>query len=329
MKEHKGHLTIDEREKIYLHINKGLGPREIGRIISRDHGVVSRELERNKGPDGKYSPNIAEDLALKRRTEANTLNPRVKDEGIWDKVKKKLQEGWSPEQIAGRLKLKNNDQTVISPETIYQYIYREDNKNLKLWVHLRQNQPKRRKREGRKVKKEIVPNRIFIDERPAIINEREEIGHWESDLIIGKNDERDAISVNTERKTKFVVLSKLLNKTAKEKKEKTITSLGKLPPWLRKSITYDNGSENAKHEEINTALNLKSYFCYAYHSWEKGTVENTNGLLREYFPKRSSFQNLEQRDLNLVATILNNRPRKCLGYQTPYEVLSKELSGAF
>jgi len=320
------HLTSTEREEIYLGINLGLSLRQIGEKINRSHSIISREIKRNKGPNNNYSPGIAGSLALKRRTKANRKNP-LKNEKILSYIKEKLILNWSPEQISGRIKIDLS--LSISHEAIYQHIYRKENNNLTLWVYLRRSKPKRSKKGSRKTNKIIIPNKILIDKRPEYINNRLNIGHWESDLIIGKQKDKSTISVTVERKTRFIQASLLKNKTSEEKTLSLLADLGKFPPFLRKSITFDNGTENAKHENVAKDLSLKTYFCHPYASYERGTVENTNGLLRQYFPKKTSFDLLSKRDVKMIVNLLNDRPRKCLGYKTPYEVFYKELNGAF
>lgn len=322
----KGHLQEKERELIFLYLNQGFSFRKIGKRIKRNHSVVLREIERNKDSRGRYSSFTAQKTALTRRTEANKKNP-LKNSLILRYVKHKLFLNWSPEQISGRIKIDLG--LNVCHETIYQYIYRKENKNLSLWVHLRRACPKRIKKKDRKVKREFIPNRIFIDQRPEYINQRKTIGHWESDLMLGKRETKEVVSVEIERKTKYLLIKKLQNQTSEEKIYSLIQTLEKLPPWLRKSITFDNGSENAKHQRIQRKLNLDTYFCHPYSSWERGTVENTIGLLRQYFPKKHSLENITQKDLNFIAYMINNRPRKCLGFLTPAEVFEKALSGAF
>jgi len=323
----KRHLTQRDRELIYLYFNHGYSTRDIGKKISRDHSVVSREIKRNKSPNGKYYPFDAQKIAQMRKLDANKSNP-LKDPLVLRYAKKKLQEGWSPEQIAGRIKL-DMPLFSISHEAIYQYIYKKENKVLTLWVFLRNKKQRRTSKSGRKTKKALIPNRVFIDERPGHIDYRAEVGHWESDLMEGKRSSKGAVSVTTERKSRFIILSKVRSKNSEDKANALIEGMSKLPPGARKSITFDNGSENTKHELAAKELNVNTYFCHPYHSWEKGTVENSIGFVREYLPKGINMEEISQRMANLVAMKLNERPRKCLGYLTPNEVFYKELSGAF
>lgn len=319
-------LSESDRELIFLGREKGKSIRMIAKEIGRNPATVSRELNRNKDPDGLYKPSSAQMLSKERRILANSQNHR-KDPRVLNYVREKLILNWSPEQTAGRMKL-DIPGFSISPETIYQYIYAKENRSLGLWVYLRRCRSRRSSWHERKPQKEKIPNRIFIDTRPRYVDQRLEYGHWETDLVLGTRTTRDAISVTVERRARYTILSKVKTASKEEKTRTTIESMGSLPPWLRRSITFDNGSENFGHEEIEKALRLSGFFCQPYSSWQIGTVENTNGLLRQYFPKRTSLADVTQRDLNLVATLLNDRPRKTLGYKTPYEVFSRELSVA-
>lgn len=322
----KGHLTKDDREIIYLYLNQGKKAAEIGRLLGRNHSVILREIERNRGPCGAYRPFFAHRESEERRKAANKRNP-CKHPRILRYVKEKLDEDWSPEEIAGRIE-KDIPDSSICHETIYQYIYAPENKKMKLWVNLRRARPRRMKQSGRKPRKEIIPNRTFIDERPRHIEERKEIGHWESDNMLGKR-ESCGVSVLTERKSRFLLLSKLSDLDSWSKKESIVSSLESMPPWIRRTITFDNGPENTRHEMIGSELSVNTFFCHAYHSWEKGTVENNIGLVRQYLPKGESLKDITQRDLNWIVQRINNRPKKCLGWLTPYEVFYKELGCAF
>jgi len=320
-------LSTEERETIFLCLEGGKSIRDAAKEIKRNHTTVSREVSRNKGPDGHYRPFVAQDESVKRKSQANSRNPR-KDPRIMKHVEDKLSLNWSPDQISGRMKLLEIPGFSISKETIYQHVYNKDNKSLSLWVYLRRCKSRRSSWHERKPQKEMIQNRVFIGERPEYINNRLDYGHWETDLVIGARTAKDAISVTVERKARYTLLGKVATASSEEKTRATVSSMSNLPPWLRKSMTLDNGPENAGHENIGRMLKLAMYFCNPYSSWERGTVENTNGLLRQYFPKKTSFEGVTQRDLNLVAQLLNNRPRKILGYETPSEVFFRELNGA-
>lgn len=210
----------------------------------------------------------------------------------------------------------------MNHESIYQFIYYSDyGKQEKLFQYLRNGKKRRTRKYGIKTKHEIIPNRIFIDQRPQEINNRTTIGHWEGDAIIYKC--KQAIQSIVERKLKYTILTKLMRKTADLSTTAFITNLKE---YYVKSLTIDNGSENKDHEKISKELNASIYFCHPYHSWEKGTNENTNGLVRRYLPRGSSLEEISQHDLNDIAWELNNRPRKTLQYATPQEMLELEYS---
>lgn len=321
------HLTIKDREQIYLCLNLGYSKRKIAKKMKRNHSVITREINSNLDKQGKYLPHLAQEISQERQSQINSQNAS-KDIRIWRYVREKLVAGWSPEQISGCIK--DHIDSYVCTETIYNHIYAWKNKNLTLWVYLRRAKKRRTKKTGRRAQKEKLKNRVFLEERPKEANQRQEIGHWETDLMEGTRKEKDCVSVTCDRKTGYTLLSKSRNKTALEKKKTLFDQLAKLPRSLRRSITSDNGSEQALHQEIAQELNLNFYFCHPYHSWEKGTVENTIGLVREYLPKRFDLINVTQRDLNLIANTLNNRPRKRLGFKTPKEAILKEMgSGAF
>lgn len=321
------HLTIGDREKIYLYLNLSYSKRKIAGMLNRNHTVILREIANNQDEYGNYLPHQAQIKADERKSNANRINA-TKDERIWRYVKDKLVCGWSPEQISNRIEKDIGD--YVCPETIYNYIYAKENKHLTLWVYLRRKKKRRSKKEGRRVQKEKLKNRVFLEERPKEANLRLKAGHWETDLMEGKRINKDCVSVTVDRKTRYVLLAKSKDKSSHEKKKTLIDQLTKFLPNFRRSITCDNGSEQALHEEIAQKLKLKIYFCHPYSSWEKGLVENTIGLIREYLPKKTSLEHITQRDLNLIANRLNSRPRKCLGFKTPKEAILKELrTGAF
>jgi len=326
------HLSNEEREKIFLLNGRGKGQREIGEILGRDHRTIGRELERNSlrsiGDSNPsiplYSPSKAEDLAEERRR--NSKVKKLDDPSLRNFVINKLNRGWSPEQIAGRLKLKAENASV-SHETIYQFIYAKENKHLRLWEFLRRRYPKRRKKYDRKVKRSKrleIPNRTLIDQRPEEASHRAKIGHWETDLIEGKKSSKDVISIEVERRSRYTMLTKLENKEALPKMNALNRNLGKLPSSLVKSITFDNGKENYYHQEVADNLSCRTFFCNPYHSWEKGTVENTGGLVRQYLPKGTDLSTIEKPELSYIAKELNDRPRKVLNFSTPREVIRKE-----
>jgi IS30 family transposase len=317
------HIDDNERDKIAIYHGQGLSIRKIARILKRHPSSISDEIKRNKSSDGNYYANSAHKKAVIRSSKQHRCNASKKDDKLWSYIHRCLVDGWSPEQICGRIK-KDIDWS-ICPETIYRHIYSGQNKHLTLWVYLRRKQKIRKKKHGRRIRREIIKNRRFIDNRDTKINTRKEVGHWETDIMIGKRETKDYLNILTERKTRYVMIDKLITTKAINYSESLIKKLRILPHFFRQSITSDNGTENAGHQTTSAILNLKYYFCHPYHSWEKGTVENTIGLLREYLPKKTSFANITNRDLQLIAELLNNRPRKCLNYLTPKEAMIKEM----
>lgn len=245
--------------------------------------------------------------------------PRLKAPALREYVRRKLRQGWSPEQIAGCLP---NDELdlLISHEAIYQWIYAE---NRSMIVHLTRGHRKRRSRRFRKHSRSLIPSRVSIQERPAEVNKRQQVGHWEVDTVHSRGGEA-VLAVLAERKTRYVKIQHLPLRSAKGLHLSIVRVLSQYPQHVRRSLTYDNGTENCAHLQTNVALGTQSYFCEPYHSWEKGTVENSIGLIRRYFPKGTNFTQVSNSQVQKVEKQLNSRPRKCLNYQTPAEAFRKE-----
>lgn len=316
-----GQLTIEERERIAVLKASGKSLREIGKMIGRDHSVVSREIKRNGGKRC-YWAHQANERARKRKSEAAERD-RLKNEMIRGYVHEKLKLGWSPEQIAGRLSMDCSGLSV-SYEAIYQYIYSEA-KDLIGYLP-RRHVKRRQKSLIRKAKASLIPNRISITERPPDVNQRIAFGHWEADSVVSRAS-KAALNILVERMSRYTKLTKLIQKTSDCTWETIVRRLYREKKACRLSITYDNGTENVDHELVNRQIRTKSYFCNPYHSWEKGTVENTVGLVRRFIPKKSDFSRIPTTDIARVENLINNRPRKCLQYKTPKEVYLN-LSGA-
>lgn len=318
------HLTLPERERIYLlHCRDELGVREIARLLKRDPGSISREVRRNQNNYLGYLPDRAQMMAVRKRRRGY-LFWFVKHRKTLAFVKEKLVLLWSPEEIAGRLRLKKK-LPLVSHESIYKYIHSRFGLSEGLYQYLRIARRKRgRKQLGRKAQGVRIPDRIGIEQRPKISNTRKRIGDFESDSILFS---KQAPIVNTtlERKTRFVSLAKLQRKTA-DLTQKVLTDyLGRFPKEARFTLTLDNGSEFTNHQSVAGDLGIGVYFCQPYHSWEKGSVENINGLVRQYLPRSTDLSVISQNDLKQISNLLNDRPRKCLGFRTPKEVLSEEL----
>jgi IS30 family transposase len=320
------HINESERELIFLYLHQSKTYREIGKLLSRNHGTIVREISRNKADTGNYSVLNAQTLAEERRLQSKIGTRKLDHSGLADYVIRKIGQGWSPETIEGRLKVIKS-QVTVSHETIYRFIYHKDQKKLKLFELLRRQHRKRHLLKGRKTtKKGIIPNRIFIDNRPETIHTRKEFGHWETDLMEGPKKTEDHVSVVVERLSRKTKLIKVATKQSRQKTQGLLKQLGTLPNQIVKSITFDNGKENSEHQVVARYLNCDTYFCHPYHSWEKGTVENTIGLVRQYLPKKMSLVEVTQGDLSWIADQLNNRPRKVLGYKTPNEVFTKQVA---
>jgi len=303
-------LTREQRYQIYALKKIGHNQTEIADTLGVHKSTISRELKRNTGGRG-YRPKQAQRMSQERRKKAA---PRIPEE-TWQVVEEKLQLDWSPEQISGWLLKWKNIQ--ISHEWIYQYVYADYRSGGELYKHLR-SQKKHRKRLRGRDRRGQLPDRRMIDERPEVVEERSRIGDWEVDTIIGKG-QRQAIVTLTERKSRFALLGKVPRRSA-ELVAETVVQL--LRPFQDKSetITGDNGKEFARHVEIATALELDFYFAHPYSSWERGSNENMNGLVRQYLPKKADFSQVRGSELVWIMDRLNLRPRKCLDFRTPFEV---------
>ncbi len=329
------HISLEEREKLYALKSQGVSLREIGRILGRSDTTIGRELKRNKTGIGKnsheylifrYLPCKANQEAIKRGVKQRTKAP-LKETLIWLYVREHLRKpfNWTPEEISGRLPKEYLGKSICT-EAIYQYIYSKQAKQYKFWKLLPNARKKRMKKGGRRVQRASkIPNAVSIDQRPKSVALRKDIGHWETDNVIGKQTDHTALSVTVERVTRLTLLS-LTNRSADAKTKAIINRLTAFPKKVRKTVTTDNGAENTNHKEITSSLNMAVYFCHAYHSWEKGTVENTNGRIRRYIPKGVSMDTITENQIKTLEYQLNTTPRKCLGYLTPYEKMDAVLS---
>ena len=325
-------LTSVQRQWIEFLNNKGQGPREIGRFLKRDHTIVSRELKRNTKPGKKYSAVTAQKLAdLKaKKTNKRKLD---KDQELHDYVLKKIREGFSPDEISGELKNYPPDSLLgktISYESIYDYIYNGEGKWEGLYHHLRKKHRQRRKQHGRKSHKVPIPERISIHLRPKVINERKRVGDWETDSMKFKK-QKASLSVQYERKLMLARIHKVKDGSMEETEKAISKSIKSLPRDLFLSLTWDNGKEGVCHTRIRDGYDVDTYFCDPYASWQKGGVENLNGLIREYLPKKTDMDTITDEDVYRIQEKLNNRPRKKLGYLTPNKALAaltKQLTGA-
>lgn len=318
MQNNYTHLSYEERVVIRVMRKEEKSLREISRALDRAPSTVSRELKRNEQFAGTrvIYPDYAQMKANGRRRRAY-LKPHLKTRSLQRYVIGRIEQGWSPMVIAGRLKHLGRKVTV-SHEAIYQFIY---SKRKDLCDKLvRHHKRRKRFRQSKKFRnKTPIPGRISINERPASIATREQSGHWEGDLMIAGH-EQDALQILAERKSRVVFLSKMPDKKAATTSKKIIARLRRLPPSQRKSITYDNGKENVDHQIVNRTLGTKSYFADPYASWQKGTVENIIGIVRRTYPKGTSISKISLQELKLLERRLNSTPRKSLQFRTPMEV---------
>lgn len=311
------HLNIDERESILKMFSQDKSITEIAELLGRSKGTVSRELSRNRSSTGQYKPHLAQRYYTKRRSASKQPYRLEKDGKLRQYVRKKLRLYWSPQQISGRLG--RDRKTHISPVTIYTWIKHDKSAGGSLYRFLRQSNRKRRKRKGSEDSRGQIPDRRWIDQRPKIADQRKRIGDWESDTLVGKS-RAGYIASHVDRKSRYLVLAKLKDKSAGSMNYSTRRAFTNIPTDKVKTMTFDNGKEFAGFKVLEGSLSMQSYFAHAYSSYERGTNENTNGLLRQFFPKGTDFHQLKTRQLDKVRNLLNNRPRKCLNYRTPAEV---------
>lgn len=306
------HLSQEERYQIYILMKDGKTQSQIATLLNRHKSTISRELARNTGNRG-YRPRqaclLAEERSLGSR---NAAQINSKD---WDTAVTCLHKKWSPEQIA--------DQVGISHETIYRHVYADKAAGGSLYQQLRcQKKRKKRYASGQDRRGQIIGRRP-ISERPAHIEARSQIGHWEGDTVIGAHHKQAVVTL-VERKSGYAVLSKVINKTADLVSGAIINKLAPMAP-LVKTITFDNGKEFAEHRRIDIALKSTTYFADPFASWQRGSNENFNGLLRQYIPKKRALSTVTDEELKMIQEELNSRPRKRLGFKTPNEVFTQSL----
>jgi IS30 family transposase len=310
-------LTQEQRYQIKALLKTRQSKPEIAAVVGVDRSTIYREIKRNRGQRG-YRPKQAHHKALARRK--GKAKRRITSQD-WQRVEEKLREDWSPEQISGRLK---ETGLAVSAEWIYLHVYADKRAGGDLWKHLRQ-QKKRRKRASGRDRRGKIPNRVGIEERPEIVEQRKRLGDWEGDTIIGKGH-CGAILTLVDRKSGYLLLGRLPKRSAERVAQQATRLLGSVPH--QETLTLDNGKEFAKHEQIATQTGIEIYFARPYASWERGSNENTNGLIRQYLPKERRLDDLEDQELQAIMTTLNHRPRKRLDFRTPHEVFYAERSVA-
>lgn len=312
-------LTLEKRYHISALKKQGYKQFEIANELGVHPSTISRELRRNKF-HGNYTPLTAQSefsLRQKKKRKYTVLNKVIEKY-----IRSKLKEDWSPEQISGRMKLDINQS--IHHETIYQFIYRNKSHGGRLYKYLRHKNKKYHCRTKEYQQRGIIVDRVMIDKRPNIVDKKKRIGDLEIDTVIGK-DHKGALVTVVDKRSKFTLIKKVQSKQAIEVSEALIEMLTPIKPLLH-TITSDNGKEFAYHKNISQALNTDFYFANPYHSWERGLNEHTNGLIRQYIPKKSEFENISKDEIVTIQNRLNHRPRKSLNYKTPFEVFMLEFS---
>ena len=312
------HISLEERDRIAEMKSLGHTVTEIAETLGRSKSTLSRELRRNATPAYKvYLSHRAHERAVTRKQEAG-IRPRLKNEQIVTYVRNKLEQGLSPELIAGRIGLEHSGLGIS-----HEYIYHPKTEGrAELTGHLVRGHRKRKtKGIGRRERKTKIPNRIPIEERPISVENRSRFGHWEGDSLVSRKS-LAALNSLVERKSRLLLLTRLERKSAELTTATVIRRLQWLPEKARRTLTLDNGTENAQHEAITDAIGMQCYFARPYASWQRGTNESVNGLVRRYFPKGTNFSKITDEQVAKVESIINNRPRKCLGYKTPLEVAS-------
>lgn len=316
-------VTQEERTHIYHWRQEGHGVNEIARRLRRSASSISRELFRNTGLRG-YRPKQAHELARQR---AQRPGPRRFTESVRRDAENRLKQGWTPEAICGRAKL--GGRPSVCKETIYKHVYADARDGGDLWRNLPRSRRKRRRRcprqDGRG--RGRIPNQQMIDARPAEVEKRNSIGHWEGDLINGANGTGNLVTL-VERSSRFTLVGRTDSKETQEVVNEMIAQFSRVVLPALWSITLDNGKEFAQHEVLARDTGMDVFFAHPYHSWERGTNENINGLIRRLHPKKSSFEHIDVSGLRRIESFVNGRPMKCLGWQTPREVMAEFLGYA-
>jgi len=327
------HLTIEERELIQLRLWEKKSIRAISQELGRPPSSISREINRNLPPlRHQYTPRLAHQRAISNRSSRGRQD-RLKNEQIRGYVIKHLKQRWSPEQIANTIKDRLNE--IISHEAIYQYIYVQIHRQGYGWVkpgcqdlrtYLRRRKKRRTHKGSRRCQRCFKPKGTSINDRPKVVQQRKRIGDWESDTVESINH-KPGINTLVERKSGLVLITKLTDKTSEATVSAITNRLSRLPKKVRQTITSDNGPENSNWQAIEEQINIKTFFANPYHYWERGSNENANGLIRDYFPKKTDFTVVSNEEIQYVGNELNNRPRKRLNWKTPLEVFSVALGG--
>jgi transposase, IS30 family len=317
------HLTISERTELdKLRITEKLSIAAIAQKLKRSKSSISRELRRNTDARYKiYLPDTAQWKMQTRRQEAKIRYKSVSTDTI-EEIKQRLEKYHSPEQLAGRMK--QEGVAHVSYETIYQMIY-ADYEGLGIYKQYLRQKQKQRRRKGVKQNRGRIPGRVGIEHRPAIADLKTEIGHWESDTVIGSNH-AGVVVTHVDKASKYLLAGLAKNKTVEQVNQVTIELFKDIKSEFCTTMTFDNGREFCGHQELRRVLGLDCFFANPYHSWERGLNEHTNGLIRQFFPKSTNFKIVKKVDFQKAVNLINHRPRKSLDYRTPYEVFFSSSS---
>lgn len=318
-------LGQKERDRIFLLKKKGMSNSGIAKKLGRNKSTIGRELRRNLHQKlRQYLPDTAQRKANKRKERGRKEQYIVKECRLRKKIIALLKKGWSPDLIAGRLK--GFKLPYLNQESIYQYIYSLGGRKQNLRQYLRRAHRVRRPKAGRKAReKGGIPNRVDITQRPKYIAKRKQFGHWEGDNVV-YNRHRRVLSTSVERKTRKVIIFRPRDLTALTKAKGIIRRFQSFPKKARRTMTYDNGREAAAHETVTAKIGMKFYFAKTYASWQRGTNENRNGLVRFYLPKDTDLNRLTSSQIRRVENLINNRPVRLLDYQTPNEAFAIEMN---
>ena len=315
-------LNREEREVLSQLFAANFTRAEIAARLGRHRSTIGRELRRNGQADGGYSAVAAGGKSATRRRERPLVGKMERDE-LNAAVRSKITQEWSPDQIAGRLKREHaaEPEWHVAPQTIYTWIQGDPDREH--WeTYLRRGRPRRKSPEAGR-----IPRRVEIDGRPEVINNRERLGDFEGDTIVSGGRNKSVLVTLVDRKSGYLLTGKLPNRTATRTRKKIVDLLLPLPADHRHSITFDNGKEFSEHEALSRRLGVQAFFAHPYCSWERGTNENTNGLVRQYYPKGTDFADVSHQDLADNTKRINDRPRKRHNYQTPSEVFFNQPSG--
>ncbi len=313
-------LTLEKRYQISALIKAGLNQKDIALEIGVHPSTISREFRRNNDKVRGYSAEIAQVISSKKHKEKSKRFSLTKP--IEKYIRAKLKQDWSPEQIAGRMKL-DTGMSVVH-ETIYRYIYTNKKNGGKLYKYLRHKNKKYHHRSNDYRSRGTIIDRVMIGKRPNIVEKKSRIGDWEIDTVVGKDHKGFLVTV-VDRKSKFTLIKNVVSKHAEVVTQALIEMITPLKN-ITHTITSDNGKEFAHHKQVSAALDADFYFANPYHSWERGLNEHTNGLIRQYLPKKSVFIGVSKEEIIMIQNRLNHRPRKVLNYKTPYEVFFSEMS---